>query len=396
MLPKLTPLLVVLLVSVSLSFERMHRSAAEWTPDGYIYLRMALIDRGLTEPDAQRAANLFIRSTDEGRSHPSFYSANSPQFFVQQRQLFRSRPLYPFLASLLPLPAPLALKVVSAVAFALVPIVVFSLLSTAGEPWIAALGALGIAFLPVVRSVAGLALTDELALLFWVATIAALLTYMQRPAATTMAALILASAGLTFTRPAIHLAIGATLAPLVIRTYASMRPRIFAALVALLGVAVAFAVYSSFVHGPGPIQELRFDFTWQQAVHGPFTGSTFAHWWTRSLLQTLVAMPAELISALGYFTIILAAAALLLYRHSVIAPVSIGALTVALVAALADPFEFDIPRTVVLPMTPIVVMLATLSLFVLVEIVRGRFSTSATPLNTGPKARRSRLQLPAR
>ena len=57
----------------------------------------------------------------------------------------------------------------------------------------------------------GLALTDELALCFWIGALGALYAYLRRPNPLWLTTFMLACALLTFTRPAIYLPFGAAL-----------------------------------------------------------------------------------------------------------------------------------------------------------------------------------------
>ncbi|MGZ3498792.1 MAG: hypothetical protein ACXWNK_09280 [Vulcanimicrobiaceae bacterium] len=327
-----------------------------------------------------------MRTTAEGRANPQLYSANPPAFFRNQRQLFSTRPLYPALASLLPLPAPVALKAVSAVSYVLVPALVFAIMLVVGPPWIAALGAVGIATVPLVYELAGLALTDELALLFWIATLGGLLAYLRRPSTLALAALILAAAGLTFARPAIYLALGAALGAFIGAMRSDGRRAAGTALIALLGVGIAFFAYSIAFHGPGIAAELRWGYDWQRTVHGQFTAHGFATWWMLSVANSLSKAPIVVYRNLGPFTIILAGFGLLLGWRSIVAPVAVGGIAATLVAILANPFEFALERTVTLPVSPIVVMLGTLALAALAKLIHeGRSQAAMLPLGLIPQ-----------
>ena len=93
--------LVVLLVVAAMLAHDV-RKDDRWDPDGFLYTRMMLVDTGLSEDDAHRAASRFFLTTPAARDPDArdFYGARPPAWYEAQYPLFRARPLYPQLAAL--------------------------------------------------------------------------------------------------------------------------------------------------------------------------------------------------------------------------------------------------------------------------------------------------------
>jgi O-antigen/teichoic acid export membrane protein len=362
-------LFFVCFVSFSASAYRMHQALHDWTNDGSIYLEMVLRDRGVSESAAIENANRFMLTTTQGRAHPNLYSAHPPAFMPRQRALFRNRPLYPRLASILPLSAPTALKFVSAVAYALIPPLLFLMILTFAPPWIAAVVALGIIATPAVYEHAGLALTDELALLFWIACVGAILAYLRAPSIRLFLALAITLAALVFTRPALALPLGISIAILLSRVRVVGRRAAWVVFSTSLVIALIFFAYTKAVHGGDLGSELQSNYQWQRSIYGSFTSHGFLAWRAMTAAHGFAVFPKTVLKNLGVFTIVLSGIGFVLYRRSLLAPVSVGALcaTLFLVAATSP---LDIERTVTLPMLPIFLMLAGGALGAFVSKVR--------------------------
>ncbi|MDE2572984.1 MAG: glycosyltransferase family 39 protein [bacterium] len=362
---RLWGLALVVLAAALIGVYRVHHDRAIWTPDGAIYLRLTLQDRGAPERIARDEANRFMRTTAEVRNPKSrgFYDDQPPLYYRQQFALFQNRPIYPALAAALyPRFGPGALKIVSGLAYVLAVPLVYIVLAGLVTPWIAALGALGFATAPAVLEVAGLAMTDELALLFWVAALGTLLAYLRAPRLLALAAFVVAALALTFTRPAAYLPFGAAAGAYLAATPRSAQ-RIAArrAAVAALACGILFLAYDHATHGAGLATQLRWQYAWQQQTHGSFAGHGFAAWW---LLSVVGAVATELVLDVyknaALFVVVLAAFGILLARRSIVVPVAVGAAIATLVPLVVNPLE--VQRTVTLPLTPLVVILATLAL----------------------------------
>jgi hypothetical protein len=383
---------LVVVVSFAAGAYRLQHAADTWSPDASIYLQMALHDRGLSQAEATDAANRFMQSTNEGRDDPQFYTAAPPAFFSEQHQLFSNRPLYPAVAALLPTSAPRALKTISALAYALVPIVVFAILLGVVPVWVAALAALGTAAQPLVYELSGHAVTDELALLFWVSAFGALVAYLHRPRAVMLLALVVLTAALAWTRPAIYLPLGAAFTA-VLTARAAARRSALAALAAIGCVALAFVAYSSATHGATLLSELRWDYAWQHARHGPYAQNGLAAWWLKSFARALPQTAIDFNRNVGVFTAILAALAFAVARKSPLVAAAAGGLMATLLGLIGNPFDFAVERTVILPAIPICIMLAALSVGALAQNIalarsaRERLPASSNGLTSKPVAR---------
>src|SRR5579862_3332320 len=71
-----------------------------WTIDGFFYARMMLQDRGEPESVAQSTAENFFATTKLGRyPRAMLYIRQSRPLFRMKVAMYKSRPLYPYLAS---------------------------------------------------------------------------------------------------------------------------------------------------------------------------------------------------------------------------------------------------------------------------------------------------------
>jgi O-antigen/teichoic acid export membrane protein len=368
----------VVLTGITLSAYRARQAAPEWSNDGSIYLAMTLHDRGLSYSAAYDASNAFMQTTGQGRAHPQFYSAAPPSFIVQQHDLFRTRPLYPFVASLLPLAAPSALKLVSAISYALVPPLFFLVLLMVAPPWLAALGAVTLAGVPIVYDVGGLALTDEFALLLWIATLGAMLAFAQTGSRRGLAVLFVVMTALVFTRPALHLplaaAIALALAPRRLRAGRSAAYALICAIVA----AAAFLGYMKLVHGAGVVADLQWNYNWQRAIHGPATTHGIVFWLIAGIGRAVALVPKTLLKNLGLFPILLAAIAAVRYRNSPAVPLALGALAGAFLTVTIAPI--DVERLITLPAIPPAIILATAALANLLQPARRYSAVQPAPV----------------
>jgi hypothetical protein len=361
---------LVALLALTIGAYRFHHDRGLWEADGVIYLRMALQDRGMTPDAARTEANAFIRTTSQGRDPASaaFYTDTPPRYYADQFALFRNRPLFPWLAaSLYPRFGPDALKVVSVAGYVAAVILMYLLLLEFVSAWLAVVGALAFALSPWVLNLAAMPLTDDLALALWVAALGALFAYLRSAAAPWLAVLIATTALLTFVRPAAYLPLGAALGALVASPRGSLqRAAATRAAVGIALVGVLFIAYSAWIHGPGITEQLRWQYAWQQAVHGPFASHGFFAWWALSFGSTLaLELVVEAYRHNSLFAIVLAVLGFAIARRTIVAPVALGGAVATLVALVANPTEWN--RTVTLPLTPIVVLLATLALARLVS-----------------------------
>ncbi len=393
----LLALAAVLLFTAVVGANRYHHDLQRWEPDAAIYLRMALEDRGLARDAARAEADRFIATTSEGRNPASrgFYGPTPPDYYAKQFALFTTRPLFPYLGAVLyPRLGPHGLQAISAVAYVLATGAMFVVLLSVAPPWIAALGSIAFAVNPAVLDMASYGLTDELAVLFWIAALGAILAYARAPSAASarapaaasaasarapsaasaglLLAVGVASLALAFTRPAVYLPIGAALGALGAARFGGVSRRAAFALVAVTaGIAVVFFAYAAAVHGPGLREQLAWQYDFARATGLAPQSQGFVAWYARTEVSAFVkAVLHEIFVNAGPVTIALAAIGLVLRRRTSLVAVLLGAACATVAALLANPLEFV--RTVELPLAPVVTMLATVALAELVLRVRSR------------------------
>src|SRR5580692_10218387 len=125
---RLLSVVFIFVVSVCVAAWQLHLNHDVWTPDGAIYLRMTMQHRGMDSDSARAATNQFMLdemnkasagnpASSNGSGDRALYAATPPQYYTDQFDLFRNRPLYPIVAATIyPRFGPYALKIVSAIA----------------------------------------------------------------------------------------------------------------------------------------------------------------------------------------------------------------------------------------------------------------------------------------
>ena len=327
---------------------RYHHDAARWEPDAAIYLRMALEDRGETPAQAKAEGDRFMLTTSEATNPDTrgFYGPATPAYYTSQFALFRTRPLFPQLGALLyPRFGPRGLQLISAAAYALVAPLMFLVLLRVAPPWLAALGALACATAPNVLDMSDYAMTDELALLLWIAALGAILEYQRRPGAGWYAAALAAALLLTFTRPAAYLPAGAALGVYLAAREPRARTAAIRLLAGTLAVAAVFVLYTIAVHGPGISEQLLWQYHWQQTTGAIPASRPFALWFAESVLRASALAVTEGVYKNGaLFTLVLAAFGVAVARPRAIVPVLLCAIGALVFAIAGGPL--DIARTV--------------------------------------------------
>jgi hypothetical protein len=366
-------LLAVVAIAFAVGAYRLRHDKALWSPDGALYLRMSIEDRGIAPDRALRETNRYVLDHttlgQDPRTRP-FFGEHPPEFYRRQAGLFVTRPIYPALgALLLPRFGPYGLKIVSAGAFVVAAALMYLLLLQFAAPWLAALGAVALALTPDVQDLAAAALTDMLALAFWVGALGALFFYLRAPSAGRLVLLIAAAALLAFTRPAIFLPFGAALGAFAAAPRGSA-PRVAAgrATLAVGAIGLVFGAFTLLMHGPGIGTQLGWLYEWQRGLGEGFSAHGFAGWW---VLSTAAAFAEEL--TVGIYkhnllvTIALAGFGLLLARRTTTAGAVAGALIAGLGAVTITPLDVD--RAVSVPLTPPLLVLATIALAALARRV---------------------------
>ena len=371
--------LLVLATSATAVY-RVRHDAAQWPPDAAIYLRMTLEDRGFSRADARERADAYLRATVTDPSARAFYVADAPPYYVAQFDLFRTRPLFPAIAALLyPYAGPRALPIVAAAAYVLATIVLFGILRWYAPAWLAALGAFAFATAPPVLGVAGLGLTDAPATLFWTATLGAIIAWTRRPSPLAGVAVAIASLLLAFTRPAIFLPVGAALgAAFALRRAGARRQTIVMPVAITIVAGLVFLAFSAAVHGPGIADQLRWEYDWQLASGDPSAARGFLSWYVHALLRIAgEALTYDIYKNGALLVLVTAALGIAALRRNALVAICVAAACASLIALLANPVEFV--RSVELPLTPVVVILATAALAMLARaLARGARTEEAT------------------
>ena len=350
---------LVVLLAVGATLAHDVRKDNRWEPDGFLYTRMMLVDTGLSEADAHRAASRFFLSTPAAHDPdaPDFYGSHPPAWYEAQYPLFRARPLAPRLAALVyPRLGFRALKDVSAAGVVLAAVALYVLLLLVAPPWLAALGAIAGAGTPLVRDAATLPMTDGAALAWWTIALVAIAFYARRPTRTALVISLVAAVLLALTRPAIWLPLGAACG-LAVAAYRSGDPaRRGSALPMLVGqslVAAGTLVYVAAVHGAGFATLQRWSYDWQTTLHGPFVGHGVAFWYAAWFARALVIEPASLAArGVPLFALAIAVVGVLARRRDALVPVLVGVACAAPLAIVANPYDFQ--RALELPLTPVV------------------------------------------
>jgi 4-amino-4-deoxy-L-arabinose transferase-like glycosyltransferase len=365
---RLLSVIFIFVVSVCVAAWQLHLNHDVWTPDGAIYLRMTMQHRGMDADSARTATSQFVlgelnkasvsNPATGGAGDRALYGSTPPQYYVDQFGLFRNRPLYPIVAAAIyPKFGPFALKIVSAVAYVAAIMAILALLLSMTATWKALIGALVFATQPVVLGLAALPLTDELALFFWTCAFGAVLTYQRRPSTISGIAILLASLALTFTRPAFFLPLGAAIGAYIVMRR-SVKPLVaLAPLIATLIAGLAYFAYSAAVHGASLGTQLHWQYVWQQSINGSGSQSSPAVWYVKSLGLSAYRMILLAVPNLGGVIVVLLALLGLRYtRVSNAAAICVASAVAIALAIFANPL--DIERPVLLPLAPVVIVLA--------------------------------------
>jgi len=166
---------------------------------------------------------------------------------------------------------------------------------------------------------------------------------------------------LAFTRPAFFLPIGAAIgAYLVLRR--SFSPAVsLAPLGAALVSAVAYFAYSAAVHGPSIITQLHWQYAWQRSINGFGSQSGPAMWYVKSLALSAYRLILLAVPGLGGVIVVFLAAFGLRYtRTSPLAVIPVASAIAIGIAVFANPL--DVERPVLLPLAPLVIILAIVAI----------------------------------
>jgi hypothetical protein len=140
-------------------------------------------------------------------------------------------------------------------------------------------------------------------------------------------------------------------------------------LVAVTAAAgLVFLAYTLAVHGPGIAEQLRSEYDFARATGDAGTRGLVG-WYAVALARAFgEALTLDVYKNGALFTIVLGALGLVVAPRKGLVPILVGAGCASLIALLVNPLEFV--RTVELPLTPIMTLLATAALAVLARNAR--------------------------
>ncbi len=355
-----------LALGAALTLPRDRARLAPWDPDSFDYAIRMLMRRGHGFADARDRARAFFAETAVGRDpdYAPLFALAEPQWWP----LFAPRQVYPALAALLyPRRGFAALVDVPRIAYALNAPLLYRYVRRVASPGAALLATVWYLRAPRVRHVAGFALTDMPALLFWTAALDAATGIARTGRGWRRFAA--ATALLSFTRPLPYLPLGAGCA--LALTGALRRDRRAVArgggIVALAGLAAAAVVAVLARAGMPPTGEHLARVRAEQAADG----SAWAQRLRRFAAPLgLVDAPAHSLRRWYAGTVALTAATSLYHAARAVVPfvalgafvrnvrrpeaaLALGAVAGSAGGILGDPVPLGTARTVVLPLYPV-------------------------------------------
>src|SRR5579872_5784488 len=170
-------LLAVVALAIVVSATVVSRNP-RYTPDGFQYSRIAMQDAGLSPADALVKAEAFYIQKPIGRipRYREFLTVDVAYAPPAPGPIFRTRVLYPFVASIVYRFRGLAaLTDVSLVAFIAGVLLIYWLLLALARPWVATAGAVLFGISPLILVLAESDATDMLALTLWIGVLASTL-----------------------------------------------------------------------------------------------------------------------------------------------------------------------------------------------------------------------------
>jgi hypothetical protein len=343
--------MVIVLASIALAVYSQQGNRFDWTPDGFKYARMMLMDRGVSEEAADVATREFYRTKATTVKDLSLFSANPPDFFRQSANLFRGRLVYPYIASLLyPRFGFQALHIVSALAYIFAVFIMYVMLLPFASPWIAAFGALTFAATGTVRLLSGSDSTDVLGLMFWMLILIIMIQFVSSGKLLWLALFALVCILLVFTRPIIFLPLGGSLAVVVLG--ALTRNRGFTRNGFLLtGIVVIVGITYLASHFPGAREQLRWYYQWQTEAHyWPLTSfpSFYIHYVTRAFgFETRHLFADGLVPIVAVATL-----AFYLHRREPVTAILVGGCVAALTVFFVNPHEPELRWGFEMPLMP--------------------------------------------
>ena len=348
--------LVVLLVALTLGALSLRGDdAIHWSPDGFIYARMMLMDRGYSASAADATARAFYMKKPVAVSGAALFQANPPNFWKQQPALFRGRLVYPYVASLLyPRFGFSALHVVSAVSYVCAVLLMYLFLLRFAPAPFAAIGAVIFASMDTVNFLAGSDSTDELAFFLWIASVVVMIGFVQARRSWWLALFTALCFILVFTRPIIFLSLGAALGVLVFGAVTRDKKNVAAGALLSLPVVLAGIAYLA-ARFPGAMEQLQWHYHWQIETN-QWPQTSFLAFYAYYVTHAIVYEGHHLFADGLMLIIVIAAIALYLNRREPFVSVFVGSCVGALAVFFVNPHNADLQRAFELPLTPALIV----------------------------------------
>jgi len=349
----LIPVVLMAFVSAILVVSRN----SQWTPDGFQCSRIAMQDAGLSPADALARAEAFYIQKPIGRiaRYREYLTVDVAHAPPVPGPIFRTRVLYPWMASLLYRYRGLAaLTDVSLAAYVVAVLLMYWLLLALARPWVAAAGTVLFAISPLILVLAESDVTDMLALALWIGALACVLHYMQTPLVAWLVAFCIATLLLLFTRQAIFLPIGAVAGAFVgarVRRDAEATKRSLSLAIALGGVAAVNVVWYELVHGAGIEKELEIAHGLAVRAGSARPDEPLSSWYRHAVTSGIVM---ELKRQILNMLPVVALVALVWQIRRSESAVLIGAALAGLAPLFLDPSASALPRVFEAPLYPIV------------------------------------------
>ncbi len=349
-------LMPVVLVAVVLAATVVAHNP-RFTPDGFAYARVAMQDAGLSPADALTKAESFYLTQPVGQipRYRVYFTVDAAHAPPAPGPIFRTRVLYPWVASLLyPWRGIAALTDVSMVAYVVGIVLLYWMLLAIARPWVATVGAIGFAVSPLILALAESDITDMLALAMWIAALASILHCLQRRTTALLVIFGVSALLLALTRQALFLPIGAVAGAFV---SARLRRDVQDAQtsIALAGVAsvvvLANLVWHFLLHGAGISKELQITHDLQVRAGTVPADEPMQVWYRHAVASAFVT---EIKRSIRDVLPVLGAIAVAIDIRRKESGVLIGAAVATLATIFVNAVSWDLQRVFEAPLYPVV------------------------------------------
>lgn len=375
---------VALLAGIAAALLSATGPQAQYTPDGYDYSIMMLMDRGIPYVQAEAQAEAFYAHQPVAKvAGVARWLHGRPEYW----NLFSVRRLYPWVASLLyPYRGFDAMIDVSRASYvATAVLVVLLAIRIAPLTWSFVLS-IALSLFPPWRDYARCALTDPMAVALVAGTLlagAALLSKQNVWRVVVFAALC---GLLTFTRPIPYIILGAGIIAGIAAPRTGDRKRLAAA-AWITGIAAVWTaiVEAALAHANAPSFRWIVADTYQHFLARGYAppGESLGAFYVRE--EIVIAGHALVKGILGVVPL-LAIAGMVLRRRDPAMPLLAGACAATWLGALVDPDRFDVLRCIVMPVAPAIAAFAAAAFA----------DIASVPRRLGLPALRVRYSLPGR